>query len=285
MNLNMTHRLRGLLALACAGLIAGGTVLRAQPQADAPVRHSSLQFGVEGYGIINAPTASFTQLPGVDNCLGTVTKSASFEGGSGGGYGVGAVVSIKPWGGGGFASHIGGSAKVIFSSSSTKFEADEEIGQVSDSKGTLVPAISRYTVETKVTQVSLDPTVSYWIGAKLPLFFSVGAHLGYVLGGTYSQGEKLVSPQGLTYRTEGTTERNQNSGDLQQVSKIGGGVLVGVGYDLQVTPKLSIRPEVEGLFSLSAPVSGIDWKSHELHLGVSFIFTPPSEGPTPLREE
>ncbi|MEO5929727.1 MAG: outer membrane beta-barrel protein, partial [Candidatus Kapaibacterium sp.] len=199
--------------------------------------------------------------------------------------GVGAVVGLRPGSSGGFTSHLGGTVRLVFSSSSTKFEADEEIGQVSDAKGTIVPAISRYTVETKVTQVSLDPTVSYWIGQKFPLILSVGAHLGYVLGGTYSQGEKLVSPQGLTYKTEGTTERNQNSGDLQQVSKIGGGIVVGLGYDLQVTPKLSIRPEVEGLLSLSGPVSGIDWKSHELHLGVSFMFTPPSEGPSPLREE
>jgi hypothetical protein len=123
--------------------------------------------------------------------------------------------------------------------------------------------------------------VQYHVGPSFPLILQVGASVGMLMSAEYTQKESIQSPSSARY-IDGSRERNISSGSIEEKSGIGLGLSLGLGYDLRLTPAVSLRPEVSGLLGLSSPVSGVSWSPHELRFGLSFVYTVAPSGPTPL---
>jgi hypothetical protein len=243
----------------------------------------SLQFGLYAGGLLSTPSSSFTQLPGAANCVGSVTAT-TFDGGSGGGFNVAGLLGITPLPSmeEGFLSHIGGSVAVGYATAKTTFQADEPIGSASDPAGNIRQITSRYTIETTISELRLEPAANFYIGPTLPLMFSLGLKLGFQMSGSYTQKEEIASPSGATF-ADGTRQRNNTAGDLEQTSKIGAGLSLGIGYDIPLSPTFSLRPQVSGVLGLSSPVQGVSWSPHEVRFGISALFTPEQTQSSPLQ--
>jgi len=281
---NMIHRIItsiGAIAIMAAGASRGlaqptGVSQGFPPQ---PARPSStLQVGLYGGGVLSTPSASFTTFPGVLSC-----NMESYTQGSGGGFALAGVIALVPPHTDNFSGHLGGSLKAGIVSSTTTFEVDETLGMVSDQSGELHPAVSRYGIDASVMELRLEPTASYWLSKKTPLVFSVGARLGVELGATYDYAERLVSPAGATFN--GSPERGAMSGDVAEKNAIQAGLLAGLGYDLPIGPTITLRPELTGVVSLTSPVKSVDWKAHELRLGLSVLYSLPKAQSSPLQDE
>jgi hypothetical protein len=244
----------------------------------------AVQFGVQANGLLGATSSEFSQLPSVANCIGSLGAPTIFDGGSGGGFSASALIGLTPVGQEeGFLSHLGGELAVGFASTSTTFEVDERIGQAIDPSGNILPVFSRYTVDTKVSELRLEPMARYYIG-KLPLTLGIGAKLGFLMGATYDQQETIASPSAATF-DDGTKVRNTTSGDLAETSAMQVGIKLGIAYDMMIGQTITLRPEIGGMLSLTSPVQGITWNPNELRLGLSILFTPALQQSTPLQQE
>lgn len=276
-----THR---TLLLLCATLLLSGAAAIAQPQpARTPVAPPSApwqpwQFGLYLGGLLNAPSASFTSLPGLSTCLG---DTVGFDGGSGGGFALSAMAGLRPRIAEGFGSHIGASLRIGFASTGTTFETTENIGPAIDRSGTVSDVIDSYTIKTTISELRIEPSVTYQVSVDAPLVVSLGAKLGLLMSSTYEQSESVTSPAGASF-ADGSTQRNTNSGDLTETSSMLAGISLGVGYDFWVTPTIILRPELSGMLALGSPVSGITWSPHELRGGISILYTGLAAHSTPL---
>jgi hypothetical protein len=245
----------------------------------------AVQFGVQANGLLGATSSEFSQLPGVANCIGSLGAPTIFDGGSGGGFSGSALIGLTPIPGneGGFLSHLGGELAVGFASASTTFEVDERIGQAIDPSGNILPVFSRYTVDTKVSELRLEPMARYYLG-NLPLTLGIGAKLGFLMGATYDQKETIASPSAATFE-DGSKERNSNSGDLAETSGLQVGIKLGIAYDVMLAQTITLRPEIGGMLALTSPVQGVTWNPNELRLGLAILFTPALQQSTPLQQE
>ncbi len=277
MNSNAMHGTMGMFA---ALLVAASGMATAQTPRGGG---TALQVGLHAEGVLAAPTANFITFPGVQNCM-SATGTAGFEGGTGGGFSVFGLLALRPTPGAGFASHLGGAVRVGFSSSSTRFTADEPIGSASDAFGNVVPVVDRYNITVKTGELRVEPSGNYRLSAEVPLFVSLGARLSYLAGGTYEQYESIASPAGATFG-DGSSERNRTAGDLTEVRALQVGMTFGIGYEIPLGPTFSLRPELSGLLALTSPVPGVDWSPHEVRFGLGVLYTLPRESSSPLQEE
>jgi hypothetical protein len=265
--------------VAVTGFIAGSYVAIAQ-QNGSEFTGSLWQFGLNGSGIAAVPSASFTELPGVVNCLGA-NSSAKFTSGSGGGFSVAAIAGLVPTVGQDFGSHIGYAVRLGYASSKTSFETQERVGQSIDPNGQVVTDIDTYTIDATLTSLRVEPMVTYQVGPTFPLLVELGVNLGLQMSGTYDQSEKISSPANARY-IDGTTERNVSSGDLTDRSGLTAGISLGLGYDIHLSSEISLRPELSGLLGIGSPVSNVTWSPHEVRFGLSLLYTIPPEAPNPL---
>jgi hypothetical protein len=220
--------------------------------------------------MLSAPTASFNQLPGVLLCLG-LNSDQKFDGGSGGGIFMGAMVTRRPGIREAFASHIGYSVKVGLSRLTSTFETDETIGQGSDPQGNILPVVDRYRIETTTNEIRLEPTVEYWISSAFPLMITLGPRIGYLASGSYTQSEQIISPAGAEF-SDGTTVRNEHSGTMTEINGLQFGLNLGVAWEIPATPNLALRPTLGATLGFTSPVTGVNWKGNELRAGISILY-------------
>lgn len=253
-------------------------VLLLSPAASAqgPARGAGWQLGIHGGATIAMPSASFAALPGVANCL----DSGTFTSGSGGGFIAAAVARYLPAAGDGFASNLGYSVRLGYGQGSTEFETSERIGSASDAQGNLESVMAGYIVETTISTLLLEPTVHYRMSG---LNLNLGGSIGYTLGGSFAQRERLISPSDAQY-VDGTTERNVSEGTFSSdnLSSIRAGMTIGAGYEISLSPLVTLIPEISYLVALGSPVRDVDWSANELRGGITLLIAPPPLQSNPL---
>ena len=243
-----------------------------------PAASGTWQFGIFAGGGLASNSAEFVTLPGIISCQG---DSVLYTGGSGGGLQFAGVIGMKPVPSSGFASHLGWSLKAGLSTTSSSFETEERIGQSISPTGELSEIISRYTIDAGLTTLILEPTLLYQLSESTPLIFGLGSNVGFLIGATYDQKEVIASPSGARY-ADGRTERNVRSGDIEETSGLNLGATLSLAYDIAISPVISLRPEVSGTFSLTEPVTDVNWKQHVFRGGISLLFSPSAKSSTPL---
>lgn len=270
-----------IVLFLAVGLLAVAQHAVAQ-SADKTSEYSGMlwQAGLNVSGLASVPSSSFTELPGVVNCLGA-TSDAKFTGGSGGGFSVALVGGLKPTVAESFGSHVGYALRLGYATGKTSFETQEKIGQSIDRNGTITPDIDTYTIDATLSSIRIEPMAYYQMSSSFPLLVEIGANVALLTSATYEQRERITSPSNARF-IDGTTERNVSSGDIGDKSSLGVGLSLGLGYDLPLSNTISIRPEVAGLLALTSPVSGVTWSPHELRFGISLMYTAQPSAPTPL---
>ena len=237
----------------------------------------TFQVGLHGSGDLVMNSASFTTLPGLATCQG---DSILYDGSSDPGFSVGARVTLMPQGGGGFGSSLGADLIIGLRSTASAFEADEQIGQTLLPGDNLVPVVTRYSIETSMTSLVLDPSVLFR-PSESGLLITLGPSLSFPISSSFDQKEKLVEPSASSF-ADGRNERNVNSGDIESIAGLLFGAGIGIAYDISLSDQLSLRPSLSGSIAFNGPVSEVDWKQNGLRLGVSLMFSPAESQSNPL---
>lgn len=238
---------------------------------------STLQFGVSGTGDLVANAASFGVFPGIVTCQG---DSVEYGGGASFGYSAGLTASILPSGIPGLPK-FGGMVTIGVRSHSGSFEAEEQIGQMLMPGDNLAPVISRYEIDASYMSVFVDPTLILRPSTSGLLLLG-GPTLAFPINATYEQREVLAEPGDATF-IDGSRERSVGSGDIESPGSVLLGLQLGVAWEVQLSPLVSIRPTLIGSLGLSNNAQEVDWKSHAVRLGVSLLFAPGISDSSPLQ--
>jgi len=143
-------------------------------------------------------------------------------------------------------------------------------------------------IEDITFEKNADITLSYaavdilgkWNIAAGSLYIMAGPSIGYFVGGTIEEKEKMKTP-GFIYATTGTSEMqvlDSGIGDVYDMTSVRFGLRGGIGYEIPLTRTMTIQPELMYHLSLTGladgfakPVSSTnnglsDWKHSELQL-------------------
>jgi outer membrane protein OmpA-like peptidoglycan-associated protein len=228
-----------------------------------------LRYFVGGYAAlgINLHNAGFGSLPGLPSCCSEYRDATAL-------LPVFAALIEVP-----VIKDLRVQGRVGFSSLNGTLKRQEAIGNEPVLVDDPIPTQERVDIQVEHTlaatapMITVEPTVGYRV---LDFFWlSAGMRAGFVISNSYEQRETLFTPDGYTF-LDGTTIRNETSGNIPDMQSLQLHAVVGLGYELLTKSAFSMVPEVRYYLPLTK-VSSVDWSVSAFQLGVSFrygIYTP-----------
>jgi hypothetical protein len=216
--------------------------------------------GVWGSGAAAIPSSSFGALPGTVICL---EEGSVLESDGGGVFAFGGEVGWREPG-----AMLELSARIGVGVATSTFAHEERIGRARDALGNTTDIVVEYGSQIDRIELRVEPNARFHVAR--PIVLSTGAVVALPLRVTYDQRERLIAPAQATYR-DGATERTLASGSLEDRSAWLG-LTASVGVDIEVAGAVLLRPELGGVLALGSPVAGLEWRPHELRLGVALLF-------------
>lgn len=135
-----------------------------------------------------------------------------------------------------------------------------------------------YYQKTKIDRALLEPTIRVRLYDKLRL--DAGVFAKVLLGSYFDRYEFLPSAQGFLF-PDSSSERFRKSGSIPSLQSITGGLTLGLSYDIPLDRKgrYILSPHIIGNYSLTKNIQEIDWTTHSIRAGISFVFAPPKSAP------
>lgn len=136
-------------------------------------------------------------------------------------------------------------------------------------------------IDASIRAITFEPYYSYNIFNKL--FLNAGLQFSSVISGTHNSIEKITKPTNTgTFWNEELDEstnsrsRNQQSGDIPNLSVFDLGVVFGLSYEVQMNKNNTVRlhPEVSYRYGFTNIVSDNNWKISSFNIGASLFYTP-----------
>lgn len=269
-----------IICLLCSVVIA--TAQQSMPEPT--FRH---RIGLYGAYTLNIHQANFLQLPNCPTC-----SQEPFTGGTGSGFLVGGLYEIP------FSRALALSLRASYTTQHGTLDVDEPTAipakpdeqrqNIPHTTATDLDAVFHHTINAQLANIGFEPALLYkpfqsYYGAEGGLILSLGARIGFVMQKTFEQPpEVLQAPDGSTIPVRNTTSYG---GDIPGASALFAAGLLGIGYDipLQESGSIFLTPEISYSFALTPVVSDIDWKVHQLRIGLALKFTRP-ERKEPVEE-
>ena len=256
------------LALACAPVAAQP----AAPSADTlALQRMRPRIGLYGFGGLNLHSGDHTGAPEAPTCL--EHDNGRFTGGTGFGVGGGVLVELP------LTEIFSVMVRGAFDPLSADETTEADIGPVNDRvTNEPVPAASGYSFDVALRMIGADVT----LGIRpfdVPVTFRIGPELSSPISTNLFQEEEALSPAGLVFigpNNENTRVRNSYSGELQNTA-LRVGALIGVDYELPMNAQqtLLLVPELAYSYAFTDVRTDMDWKAHQLRLGLSIKYSLP----------
>lgn len=214
--------------------------------------------GYAGLGI-NLHTAAFGALPGVPSCCPEYKDATSL------GFAIGVSYELP------LAEKLSLQTRLGYATLYGELSTDETIGNEPVLDDGQVPTETRkdvivqHTLEASAPMIVLEPSVGYEIFRHFVA--SAGARVGYMFSSSFAQQERLFTPEGYTF-LNGSAVRNEQSGPIPDANAIQAHVVVGLGYTLPLSQRMSLVPEVRYYIPLTN-VSSVDWEVQTFQIGVN----------------
>ncbi|MBD1209501.1 MAG: OmpA family protein [Ignavibacteria bacterium] len=193
-----------------------------------------------------------------------------------------------------FSPNFGISARLSYTPHSVKFRVNEPyFFQVYDTVSNKVTqaenAIAR-DLEVSFSSIALEPTFFFQIPiASTNLKTYLGFRVGYNIPGNYSQfflptqeGAEFFIPQPVGDSTIylRTNKYDERSGTFSSRNPLALSALAGIGYEIPIEGltlaggmgRLSVQPEIFGMWGLNPVVQGLEWNLHQLRAGISVFY-------------
>lgn len=254
--------MKTLFGLLCA-ISFGMLYTNAYSQHDTTVSNIKLQGAA--FGLLNMYSGNFRELPDFKHCC------VDFDGGSGlgGALGLGLEYNTN-WKIGEEKVQIG--ALLSYSLLSGKLSAEEFVGNVIRGQE-VIRGTSNHILTTGYGVLALEPYIAIPLPSIPNLYFSVGVQAGIPVSQSYTFSEKLEAPADPDVVFEnGSRERNVQAGDLQDGSSLVLHGVVGLRYNIQLAPFMSIVPSVAYIPSFTTITSSTNWSVSAVRFGAVFQY-------------
>ena len=169
------------------------------------------------------------------------------------------------------------SINLVFSSISAKYSKESKFANYIP--GFLIEdLISRHTIDVTLNSIALNPSISIEPISKnnFPLSIGIGANLGILLTGSFSQKEELIEPKYVFFEN-GEKIINKANGDLPDKASIFAGISLNVTYDFYKIDNFIFSPTLKLNYGLTNIVSNADWKVHSANLGINIAYNIPKK--------
>ncbi len=254
-----------ILVLSLSILFCSGILLHAQGDHAPELWRVG---GSAGFGTLDY-NANFTALPEVPSCC------PGYLDGSGTAFLFGASFELP------LDRAVIFNSRLLFGRFSGTLQADEE--ELVTRNFDTVRATFRHTLELAQPALLFEEMIGYTPIDQLYLLGGIRAE--FMVGGTFSQREEIVSPDGIRYENE-TRERLVLDGDIPLEKQGNVSFLLGLRYDLPLNPAgdLILSPELLFWYGMSDLVSSRELTMNGLRVGVtmSWVKLRVEEGPSPL---
>lgn len=218
---------------------------------------SAIQIGTFENYQLTIHDAAFTGLPGISCC------SPGFTGGIGDGWSGGIVAQFP------LVRQLAIQLRAGYSILQGELTETEYIGNALEN-GSVVEATVEHRIEPTFEIVSLEPSLS-WAPFDAPLSINLGAQAGYMLWKTYTQSEKLLTPENATF-ANGSITRNESEGDIQETNDLYLAATAGLSYDIPLNNTIVFAPELSFQYNLSDIIRDSVWNIHSIRAGASIRF-------------
>lgn len=266
--------MKHLLLLLCLGLpvVALGQV---------PYWH--WRAGIFAAGTLNLHQGAFDAYDGLQDC-GTFTDATTL------GWTIGNVIDVR------FDESWGARGRVGYWQADGTFTDPTPLSPlVALPDGSLVRLVSEYELNTILDVFTLDLLATYRPASGLSL--GLGPHVGFATRASFEQTESILEPSGVTF-ADGSTSRLILAAPFDQTDGIATtkelrlGATFELGYDIPLSDRVDLTPEIGGTFAFTNVLSSFDWSVHMVRAGLrlSYLFgaetvnapAPPPAEPTPV---
>jgi outer membrane protein OmpA-like peptidoglycan-associated protein len=209
--------------------------------------------GISGSYGLQSHSLNFKGLPEVPSCC------PQYSGGNGIGFSLGGVYDFS------IGSFLRVDIRGAFSTIGGTFKANET-KLVFDGKNS-VDGLFEHTIESNIHKIDMTPSlqISIYKGLKI----HTGLSAGWIIGTTYDQQERLVTPTDLLFENDSRT-RLRSSGSISTINTFQVGAIAQLSYDLPLNANASLvaAPEVSYTIGLSNILRDSPWKVNSLNIGM-----------------
>lgn len=225
--------------------------------------HRSFSVGFTGaYGLMLNSVSEFV-LPTIPTCCPGYSNT------SGGGFIGGAEIDLPIEAGLDFVGRL------VYQSSGSTFSASEPTTVRVGNQAVATSFL--HSMQTSTSFIMLEPMLDYTVTGGLSLF--AGVRLGTTLAATYEQKETFSDPSIPFDYSDGTSVRNNSSGDIPNRSGFQMGMVFGTRYRLPLNAagSVSLVPEVSFSPMFTDVVTDASWTISPIRIGLSVLFDVMSE--------
>lgn len=215
----------------------------------------------------NLHTTSFSGLPNVPSCCPDFTFGSSF------GFTFGALYDYP------LKEDLHLNFRLAYQNYNADFEETESTNVIVDGFSTLGQFTHR--LDADFSSIGIEANASY--NAWRDLWVNGGFRAGLNVHSQYSQFERISQPANRGTFQDGRTTRNVNSGDIESVSSLQLGILIGASYKFPLNERNSLfaYPEIFYQFDPISPVQDVSWMVHTVRAGVAVKYKKPLPPPPP----
>lgn len=252
------------------------TPTQAQAWENFPPAYPQIRVGLFGAGHLNWHTADFIELPGIQKLNKTFGEPDTIR--------FGGAQSIVPSFGVAFESalspFIGVSARFSYAVHNITLSATEPIF-LPTQDFSFIDAQLNHFLPANLSSLAIEPTAIITpLGNPESLKLYLGGRIGFMLTRTFEQRTVLPDEYRRVALPQNPFEHNAASATLPNLNEIPLSILGGVGYEIPIPGlnlaegmgRLSVQPEVFGMWSLNSVVRDLQWNIHQFRAGISLFY-------------
>jgi len=144
------------------------------------------------------------------------------------------------------------------------------------------------SLNTSIQAVLLEPGMNFTLPSTLPISFRLGFQLGLLQNKTFTQEERIKSPDWINYKETGTKTKYHYAGKIPNVNSFYASISLGANYKAMNFGNLSLNTFLQMNYGLSKIASNMVWNANSIQLGLSLNynipkpeFIPPQDAPLP----
>lgn len=224
-------------------------------------------FYIGGYlGLdFNSHNADFDKLPGYANCC------PKFTGGSGMGYALGLAANYP------IIDKLSLDARFGLTSLNGLMKKEQFIGftEIRNAEppfetSEVVNATSEYEIDASIQILGIEPAIKYEFIKGFTVF--TGLRFGFLNSSTFDQKEKLISPNNVVFKENGSLVRNEfRLRDIPETNTMQLHYSIGASYRTSLKNSILIEPDIRYYLPLT-DISSVAWNVSQIQLSVAAMF-------------